>query len=286
MGKLEPPHPAAVGTAKKFFEAREIEGIPLPLLLHADELHGRPLASHRRVERGRKERHIHGVDPVPGSHAPEALAKRPEARRKGRNSVKVADAVVVHPIGDGDGKLGEHPFIYEQRELPRGKLVFFPIEEADVHRMLPDGFALIADRHPKRIDARSFEREGQTVEGKERIGEETQPLCDDVVVPLRMIAKLPGDIPHAAHLAGKIAPDNQAAVLEREPLVDKGKLKGDGFVLKAGSLPPIGDIRAARKDLLQRMGDDQSDLLFAHRLPSCFCEALSHIHIEMSRQLR
>ena len=75
---------------------------------------------------GRKERHIHGVDPVPGSHAPESLAKRPEARRKGRNSVKVADAVVVHPIGDGDGKLGEHPLIYEQRELPRGKLVFLP----------------------------------------------------------------------------------------------------------------------------------------------------------------
>ena len=153
-------------------------------------------------------------------------------------------------------------------------------------RMLPDGLALIADRHPERIDARPFEWKGRTVEGKERIGEEMQPLCDDVVVPFRMIAKLPRDIPHAAHLAGKIGPDDEAAILEREPLVDKGKLKGDGLVVKAGSLPPIGDMRAARKDLLQRMGDDQSDLLFAHRLPSCFCEALSHIHIEMSRQLR
>ena len=102
-----------------------------------------------------------------------------------------------------------------------------------MHRMLPDGFALIADRHPKRIDARSFEREGRTVEGKERIGEKMQPLCDDVVVPLRMIAELPGDIPHAAHLAGKIATEDQAAVLERKPLVEEGKLKGDGFGLKA-----------------------------------------------------
>ena len=236
MGKFEILHPRAIGPLQKFCKELKIERVTLPLFSHPDELYGGAFPARFGIERRREERNIHRVDAVLCRHTPETFAKRKKTGREGLFMIVISDAVVVHPIGDGDGKLGEHAARYPNDARRFAEEVALFVEELRPNGIAPDRLFLFFHRHEKDVRAIPFELERGKPEGKERIGKEMQPLADDVIVSFGMIGKFCGHEPDAPHFERKTAPHFKAAIFERQSAVHGGELERDAPVFKAGKL--------------------------------------------------